>query len=172
MLLVLWILYLHCYCLSVIITLITNIVNLSLSIGVFPSSMKVALVCPLIKKLSLDHDSLKNYRPVSNLPFISKVIERAVTVWLNSYIKRNVLDEPIQSAYKASHSTETALLCVSNDIRHSIDKKKPVLLVLLDNSATFDTVEHQLLIARLQHHMGVTGLALNWFTSYLSDSSN
>ena len=124
--------YLVKECLSELITPITNIVNLSLSTGIFPSKMKAALVRPLIKKPSLDADQLKNYRPVSNLAFISKVIERAINLRLNSYMINNKLWEPMQSAYKPGHSTEMALLCVSNDIIRSLDCKKPVLLVLLD----------------------------------------
>ena len=150
---------------------ITKIVNISLSTGTFPSEMKAALVRPLIKKASLDPDCLNNYRPVSNLSFVSKVIERSVALRLNSYMKVNGLEDPTQSAYKACHSTETALLSVTNDILRSIDNKQPVLLVLLDLSAAFDTVEHQMLIARLQQRLGVTGVALSWFSTYLSNST-
>ena len=163
--------YLVKECLSELITPITNIVNLSLSTGIFPSKMKAALVRPLIKKPSLDADQLKNYRPVSNLAFISKVIERAINLRLNSYMINNKLWEPMQSAYKPGHSTETALLCVSNDIIRSLDCKKPVLLVLLDLSAAFDTVDHSKLLSRLQHRVGITGTTLNWFASYLKDKS-
>ena len=156
-------------CLDVLIGPITKLVNLSLSTGIFPPSMKVALVRPLIKNQSLDPDCLKNYRPVSNLSFMSKVIEKVVAVHLNNHIKSNNLDEPTQSAYKPYHSTETALLRVSNDILRSIDNKQPVLLVLLDLSAAFDTVDHTILIQRLQQRLGITGVALQWFTSYLTN---
>ena len=163
--------YLVKECLSELITPITNIVNLSLTTGIFPSKMKAALVRPLIKKPSLDADELRNYRPVSNLAFISKVIERAVNSRLNSYMVKNKLWEPMQSAYKPGHSTETALLCVSNDILRSLDCGKPMLLVLLDLSAAFDTVDHVKLLSRLQHRIGITGTALSWFASYLADRS-
>ena len=103
------------------------------------SGMKTAKVIPLIKKANLERNNLKNYRPVSNLSFLSKLIECAVASEINQYIKDHDLGEPLQSAYRAQHSTETALLRVKNDILHGIDNRQVVALVLLDLSAAFDT---------------------------------
>lgn len=97
------------------------------------------------------------------------MIEKAVALRLNDYMKTNNLEEPTQSAYKCGHSTETALLRVTNDILRSIDNKQPVLLVLLDLSAAFDTVDHKILLNRLQQRLGITGVTLKWFTSYLTN---
>ena len=103
-------------CQDVLLTPVTMIINVSLQTGVFPTSMKSARVKPLIKKQDLDCNTLKNYRPVSNLSFISKLIERAAAMRLKTYLSNNNLNEPFQSAYKACHSTETALIRVKNDI--------------------------------------------------------
>jgi hypothetical protein len=150
--------------------IITRIINQSLATGVFPMEYKSAVVRPLLKKPSLDRDSLKNYRPVSNLSFVSKLIERAVASQLASHLRNNDLMEPRQSAYRPGHSTETALLCIHNEIVCAIGEGKAVLLVLLDLSAAFDTVHHPTMLSSLER-LGVTGTPLKWFESYLSERS-
>ena len=112
------------YALDALYTLcpvITTIVNQSLSTGMFPSAFKHALVKPLLKKSSLDPNVHKNYRPVSNLAFVSKIIEKVVAARLLDHVKENDLNETFQSAYKKCHSTDTALLRVHNDTIRSID---------------------------------------------------
>ena len=146
--------------------IITDIVNGSLTSGVFPSCYKEALVTPLLKKQSLDCNRLQNYRPVSNLALISKTIEKVVSAQLNIYLKDNNLLEPCQSAYRQGHSTETALVRVQNDIICAVGQQKAVLLVLLDLSAAFGTVNHQLLTKTLQQ-LGIRGTMLHWFSTYL-----
>ena len=142
--------------------------NLSLSSGLLPNELKEALLSPILKKLNADFEQFSNFRPVSNLKFLSKLIEKTVFVQLNSYLGENDLHEPLQSAYKIFHSTETALLTVTNDIMLSLDKCVNVFLVLLDLSAAFDTVNHSLLLVRLQKSFGIRGTVLQWFDSYLS----
>lgn len=155
--------------LDVLLPSITTIVNSSLSTGHVPALFKLALVSPLLKKSHLDPDVLKNYRPVSNLTFLSKVTEKVVAKRLISHLHSNSLIESMQSAYKQSHSTETALIRVQNDILMALDQQKIVMLVLLDLSAAFDTVDHSLLLERMSSGMGVADTALSWFESYLSD---
>ena len=150
-----------------LLPLMTNIINKSLTSGTFPSIFKQALVTPLLKKQGLDSEIPKNFRPVSNLHFVSKVLEKIVAQQLNDHLQRNNLHEPFQSAYRQNHSTETALLRVQNDIINAIGKQKVVLLVLLDLSAAFDTVDHECLLATLQS-LGVHDTALVWFHSYLT----
>ena len=146
---------------------IVEIVNSSLASGIFPSSLKTALVKPLLKKPRLDKEEMSNYRPIPNLPLLSRVIERIVMSRLNDHLQRNDLHETMQSAYKRLHSTETALIRVHSDIIRDIDQKNGVILVLLDLSSAFDTIDHTILIQRLQSY-GVKGSALNWFRSYLT----
>lgn len=126
-----------------------KIVNLSLETALFPSSLKAAVLSPLLKKANLDHEVLANYRPISNLKVIQKIIEKVVPVRLQNYLEVNQLCEPQQSAYKPFHSCETALVRVNNDILVAIDKRKCVMLLLLDLSAAFDTVDHDILLTRL-----------------------
>ena len=153
-------------CIDEINPILTEIINGSLSEGLFPESFKEATITPLLKKAGLDL-TVSNYRPVSNLVFISKIIERAVADQLVNHISLNGLQDPLQSAYKQYHSTETALLKVTNDIRCALDGNEVVILVLLDLSAAFDTVDHEILLHRLEHQFGVTGSVLKWFDSYL-----
>jgi hypothetical protein len=156
-------------CLDVLLPVITKIINLSLSTSTMPDSYKHAALLPLIKKALLDPEVLKNFRPVSNLVFVSKLIEKAVDVQMVDYMNDNNLYEVMQSAYKQFHSTETALLRIHSDIMCAVDNGNAVALVLLDLSAAFDTVDHAILLSRLSDYLGIQGKALAWFESYLSD---
>ena len=146
----------------------TNIINSSLRSSQVPKSMKSAIVTLLLKNSTLDPDILKNYRPVSNLYYISKLLERVVAGRLTDYMTENNLHEHLQSAHKPGHSTETALVKVQNDILTSIDQHGVVILVMLDLSAAFDTIDHDILFSRMENTLGITGQALAWFKSYLS----
>ena len=158
-----WLLKKH---LEDIVPYVTLVVNRSLESGFFPSSFKKAIVKPLLKKPSLDPDHFQNYRPVSNLKFLSKVLERVVASRLQDHLDRHSLTEPLQSAYRKHHGTESALIKVHNDILLSLDSKHAVFLVLLDLSAAFDTIDNDLLIHRFCT-LGVEGSALSWIMSYL-----
>ena len=116
-----------------LISFIVKAVNSSLTSGIMPDQLKKAMVIPILKKTQLDIQVLNNYRPVSNLPFLSKVIERVVAAQLNEYLMGNSLVDPLQSAYHQYHSTETALMHVLGDILLALDQKKSVFLVLLDS---------------------------------------
>jgi hypothetical protein len=154
-------------CINALLPSLTKIVNLSLSTGVMPAALKKALVVPLLKKLNLNTEMLKNFRPVSNLAFLSKLIERVVAARIKHHMDTNNLHEVLQSSYKRFHSCETALLKVKDDILQEIDNNKCVLLVLLDLSAAFDTVDHEKLIKILAEKIGLAGAALKWFRDYL-----
>ena len=110
-------------------------VNMYMSSGTVPPTFKMALVTPLLKTATLDPTTLKNYRPVSNLPNLSKVLELIVLGRLLDYLNITNQHESHQSAYRPLHSTETALLRVSNDILMALDQHKAAMLVLLDLSA-------------------------------------
>ena len=149
---------------------ITQMINMSLNTGIFPDSLKSAIVRPLLKKQSLDPNIMKNYRPVSNLAFISKVLEKVVAARITSYLFNHNLAEPFQSAYRKGCSTETALTRVQNDILVALGNKHGVLLVLLDLSAAFDTVDHRTLLDILQN-LGIRNICNKWFQSYLDARS-
>jgi hypothetical protein len=131
-------------CLEELLPSLMKIINDSLEKAYVPKSFKSSL----IKRSGLDANVLKNYRPFSNLPYVSKIH---------------------QSAYRKFHSTETALLKVQNDILNSLDRNDLTMLAMLDLSAAFDTIDHTTLLHRLQHHFGIAGKPLEWVTSYLSD---
>ena len=158
-------------CLDSLLPIICKIVNMSLETSRVPENFKQAIVCPLIKKPSLDNENMKNYRPVSNLPYVSKLLEKIVMTQFNTHLDNHGLREPLQSAYLAKHSTETALIKVFNDILCAIDNQQCVLLVLLDLSAAFDTIDHEIMLSRLEELFGVSGTALSWLKSYFSGRS-
>ena len=155
--------------LDAMLPVITRIVNMSLRQAIVPSMLKRALVTPLIKKVNLDPDTFKNYRPISNLPFLFKIIERVASSQIQWYVSENSLGGDRQSAYRKQHSTETALLRLSNDILRAIDNHQNVIVVLLDLTAAFDTLDHQILLQRLYNRLGITGTALQWMESYFHE---
>ncbi len=129
----------------------------------------LAVIKPLIKKPQLDPSELANYRPISNLPFMSKILEKVVSAQLCPFLQKKDLCEEFQSGFRPHHSTETALVKITNEFLLASDQGCISLLVLLDLSAAFDTIDHDILIDRLQIYMGIQGQALRWFRSYLSD---
>ena len=112
---------------------------------------------------------MKNFKSVSNLCFIAKILEKVVTVQLNNHLEKFCHIEKIQSAYKTKHSTETAIVCVQSDISGALDRGSVCMMVLLDMSAAFDTVSHQILLEHMESDFSVTGNVLSWFRSYLSE---
>jgi hypothetical protein len=142
---------------------------LSLSKGSFPTPYKHALVKPLLKKYNLPPQDLTSYRPISNLNFISKIIERVIHNRLSTHLNTFPSLSPFQSAYRRLHSTETALLRIQNDLLIAINQQKVSALVLLDLSAAFDTIDHTILLSRLSSFYGISGSALDLISSYLHD---
>ena len=147
------------------------IVNLSLQTGVFPDSLKHGRITPILKSKNADPESLSNYRPVTTLPFLSKLLEKAACTQIVSYLEENDLIPLYQSAYLKSHSCETALFKFHNDVQQMLSSGKVVILVQLDLSAAFDTVDHEVLIQLLANKFGVCGIALKWMKSYLTGRS-
>ena len=138
----------------------SGIVRQSFSNGIFPTSLKKLLVRPKLKKPDLNFDLLANYRPTANIPFLSKVLEKSAAIQVHNYLNDNDLFPALQSAYRKYHSTETALLRVTDDILKTLDSNGEVILVLLDLSAAFDTLDHQILLARLRKYFNFTETAL------------
>ena len=145
---------------------ITSIVNNSNTTGIFAQSWKTAIICPLLKKAGLALH-LSNFRPVSNLSFLSHVVECAVLQQFNKHCKAQDLIPDYQSAYCANYSCETALAKIINDILWAMESQRVTALMTLDLSAAFDTVNHCILISVHRERFGITDTALSQTKSYL-----
>lgn len=153
---------------SILSPIITQTINLSLQTAHVPPALKTAVIRLLLKKPSLDPDNLANNRPISNLPFLTKVL----ATQLLDHLTHNSLFEKFQSGFRSAHSTKTVLLRVTNYLMMSSDSRSPSLIILLDLTAAFDSVDHTILLKRLHNNVGLTDHALKWFESYLSDRSH
>ena len=155
-------------CEDELIPLISELINLSLVTSTMPDEYKLAILRPGLKKLGIML-ILNSYRPISNLQYVSKIVERSVVTQIVGHMKGNNLFDMFQSAYLEGRSVETALLRVQNDVLSAMEKQLVTAIVLLDLSAAFDTVSHDILLHRLEHRCGITGGVLSWIKSYLSD---
>ena len=156
--------------LGTILPSLTHIVNKSLVQGEFYTGWKEALVKPLVKSRILG-TALTNYRPVSNLQFISKIVEKVTLDQFTQHCNKNSLLPNYQSAYRQYHSCETSLVKLVNDILWAMEKQLVTVVVILDLSAAFDTVDHDLLLEVLESRFGIVGTARKWYTSYLKPRS-
>jgi len=154
---------------DVIAPFVVELFNRSLSEGHFPAVFKEAFITPVVKKPGLDVTDTSSYRPISNLSVLSKLLERLVVRQLMSYLTAADLLPRLQSGFRSGHSTETAVLRVLADILQAVDRGDSAALILLDLSAAFDTVDHSILLQRLQTSFGVCDIAHRWFWSYLAD---
>ena len=155
-------------CVDELKTVITKIINMPLHDGYVPEAWKVAILVPILKKLGLEA-LFENFRPVNNLSFVSKIAEKAVVGQMLNHCEDNAPLPINQSAYRPFNSTETALVKVQSDILMSIDQREVTLLVLLDLSAAFDTVDHEIMLELLKSNFGVSGDALGWLKYFMSD---
>src|SRR6218665_3254150 len=158
-------------CAATIAPFITQLINSSISMytGRGPTIFKIATITQLLKKPGLDTTDVRSHRPISNLSVLSKMLERVVSKQLVNYLNINRLFPDRQSAYRAFHSTETVLADILSDILLAIDSGNFSLLSLLDLSAAFDTVDHDILLQRLHLSFGLSSTVLEWMTSYLTD---
>ena len=151
---------------EVIFKPLTQIINASLSQGIVPHEWKHARVTPLFKKgVSTDLD---NYCPISVLPVVSKLLERAVHHQLYSFCNEHKLLSPFQCRFRSNHSTEFAAVACSDYVRRGMDQGLLTGAVFIDLRKAFDSVDHDLLISKLQSY-GLKNIELNWFKSYLLD---
>ena len=157
-------------CLDHILPTITDLVNISLRDGVFASKWKTSFIRPLLKKPNLDL-ILSSYCPVSNLPFLSKLLEKCAMDRVNEHCKKHDLVLDYQSAYCNGYSCETAIVKLVNDILWAMENQNIMAIMALDLSAAFDTVDHVILLNVLEKNFRLKGTVLNWFNSYLDQRS-
>ena len=151
-----------------IIPVICHLCNTSLECCRLPGDQKSAVVRPQVKKPTVDAFELYSYRPITNLSFLSKIVERIVMTRHTTHAEQLSLFPARQSAYRHFHSTETVVTSVLNDPIHAADEDKATCLVLLDPSAAFHTGDHDILLDVLRRRFLVDGPALKWFHSYLT----
>ncbi len=145
---------------------LTMLVNDSLRTGSM-DGIKLSILDPLLKKSGLDTESKKNYRPVNNLLFMSKLIERVVLSRLNTHMTCHNLHCDSNFGYKKFHSTETMMLGLVDEVLSGFDENKCTIILFLDLSAAFDTIDHEKLLKILSEEIGIGGVALQWFRSFL-----
>ena len=147
---------------------IIAVINSSLACGVFPDYLKLGHIIPIIKDLKGDINALKNYRPISNLSFLSKLLEKCALLQLLFYLNQNNLLYKHQSAYRINHSCETALIKIYDDVLSMLEPSTCIVMVFLDFSAAFDTIDHKILLQKLKTQFFVEKTALKWFESFLT----
>ena len=147
-------------CYSALVPVFKTVINPSLLTGLIPENLKTASLQLLLKKSNAYCEQFSNFRPVFNLKFLSKLVEKSVFMQLNNYLTVNGLHRRFQSVYEGHHSTETSLLMITNDILLSLDRGDNVFLLLPDLSVVFDTVDHSLLLSCLENSLGFKGTVL------------
>ena len=148
---------------------LVHIINVSLTTGLVPNNMKIAKVIPIYKKGEKDDVSI-NYRPISLLTLISKILERIIYIRTVNFFKKSDIFSNVQFGFRENHSTTHALLTFVEKVTHALDTFSHTIGIFLDFSKAFDTINHEILLAKLSHY-GIHGKALEWFTSYLSNRS-
>ena len=152
---------------DVVVPVFVKLINMSLEEGNV-DGVKDSVIDPLIKKAGLDLDENKNFRPVNNLVFFSKLIERVVTKRLNEHMSVNRLHEPSEFAYKKYHNTETMMIGLMDEVLRGFDSNLATIVIFIDLSAAFDTIDVKKLLQILKDEIGIDGVALSWFRSFLS----
>ena len=148
-----------------IATPLAAIINCSLSTGIVPTDMKKSIISPIFKQGN--RKDLTNYRPISVISYFAKLLEKTVYSRLYNYIEKMNLLYPLQHGFRSGHSTVMSLIDIHNKITEAIDSKKLSIGIFLDLSKAFDTVDHEILLKKLENY-GIRGTPLLWFKNYLS----
>ena len=152
--------------LDIVLPILTQLVNKSLSEGSM-EGIKESVLDPLLKKLGLDVDEKNNFRPVNNLLYLSKLIEREVDYQVDKHMTKHNLHENSQFPYKTNHNTETMMLGVTDEVLRGFDENKATVIIFLDLSAAFDTIDVEKLLQIMEDEIGLGGVVLKWFRSFL-----
>ena len=151
---------------SILVIPITQICNLSIKLSVFPKKCKTAKMTPLFKKGS--KTEVKNYRPISLLPLVSKIIEKIIHNQVESFLHSHNIIYKYQSGFRKNHSTGTCLSFLSNKIKQGFEEGKLTGMILIDLQKAFDTIDHEILLLKMKY-LGFAESTINWFRSYLTD---
>lgn len=147
---------------------LTHLINLSLKQGIFPTHLKKAKVIPIYK--SGNRCDINNYRPISILPAFSKIYEKIIAARLINYLEKHTILTPYQHGFRPNRSTETAILQFVNDIYNFLEAKFYVVGIFIDLSKAFDSLNHSILINKL-NNIGISGVPLQLLCSYLGNRS-
>ena len=153
-------------CLDILLPVYSDLVNKSLLEGSI-EKVKTSVIDPLIKKAGLDPDVDKNYRPVNNLRFLSKLTERVAKIRKDEHMTSHALHTPEEFGYKQNHNTETMMLGLTDEVLRGFDENQATIVIFLDLSAAFDTIDPDKLLQIMEEELGITGIALQWFRSFL-----
>lgn len=148
-----------------------DIINCSFDTGIVPKTLKQVVVTPLLKKNSLNQLDVTNYRPISGLLFLAKIMERKATHQFQNHLEQEGLLDSRQSGFRPGRSTETSLLDITDRMLRERDQGHSIALALLDLSAAFDTVDHDILSHRRKSVAHTGDLANKWITSFLKSRS-
>ena len=152
-------------CIDSYIDTLTLLINQSIQQGVFPAELKIARVIPLYK--GVNNQLIHNYRPISVLPFFSKIFEKIVSKYVLRFLDDNNILYEYQFGFGKHHSTSHAIITLVERVTKALDTGKYIVGVFLDLKKAFDTVDHCILLNKLEKY-GIRGNILNWFKSYLS----
>jgi hypothetical protein len=145
---------------------LTHIFNLTFENGIIPEKLKLAMVTPIFK--ANENNKFENYRPISVLSCFSKLLEKLMYNRLINFIDKNQILSKHQYGFRKSRSTEFAIIELVDKITKGIDEGQYTLGIFLDLSKAFDTINHRILIEKLEHY-GIRGICLKWFKNYLED---
>ncbi|MEO1917133.1 MAG: reverse transcriptase family protein, partial [Candidatus Thioglobus sp.] len=145
---------------------VTEICNLSIRLSTFPDKCKIAKLKPLFKKGS--KTEAKNYRPISLLPLISKIVEKVIYDQTQNFLDKNEILYKYQSGFRSNHSTNSCLSYLSNKVLTSFDQGMLTGMILIDLQKAFDTIDHEILLQKMKY-LGFSAATIKWFESYLEN---